>query len=202
VLALGGLLTFYFLRDGARGWAWLTRETHPDRRAELERVVRSGVDVLGGYMGGTAIISLVGAASQWVIMVVLGLPFAVPVSVLSFFAGFIPYLGSFLSTLMVLLVGLAYGSATDIVILLVYTVVFNIIQGNVVTPLVYRNSVHLHAAVILLAIPAGGAIAGIAGMFLAVPVLGLVAITWRPVIRLFESSPTAAVRPETADAPS
>jgi predicted PurR-regulated permease PerM len=103
---------------------------------------------------------------------------------------------------MVLLVGLAYGSATDIVILLVYTVVFNIIQGNVVTPLVYRNSVHLHAAVILLAIPAGGAIAGIAGMFLAVPVLGLVAITWRPVIRLFESSPTAAVRPETADAPS
>jgi predicted PurR-regulated permease PerM len=90
---------------------------------------------------------------------------------------------------MVVLVGLAFGSTTDLVILLVYTVVFNIIQGNVVTPLVYRDTVHLHAAVILLAIPAGGAIAGIAGMFLAVPILGLIGITWRPILRLLESSP-------------
>jgi predicted PurR-regulated permease PerM len=188
VLALAGLLTFYVLRDGGRGWAWLTRGTPEGRRAEMEQVVRSGIGVLGGYMGGTAVISLVGAASQWVIMVVLGLPFAVPVAVLSFFAGFIPYVGSFVSTLMVVLVGLAFGSTTDLVILLIYTVVFNIIQGNVVTPLVYRDTVHLHAAVILLAIPAGGAIAGIAGMFLAVPILGLIGITWRPILRLLESS--------------
>ena len=39
-------------------------------------------------------------------------------------------------------------------------------QGNIVTPLVYRRAVHLHPAVILLAIPAGGALAGIIGMFL------------------------------------
>jgi predicted PurR-regulated permease PerM len=88
---------------------------------------------------------------------------------------------------MALLVGLAFGSTADIVILLVYTVVFNIIQGNVVTPLVYRNSVHLHAAVILLAIPAGGAIAGTAGMFLAVPILGLWAVSWRPILHLLEA---------------
>ena len=53
----------------------------------------------------------------------------------------------------------------------VYTIVFNLVQGNIVTPLVYGRAVNLHPAVVLLAIPAGGAVAGIAGMFLAVPLL-------------------------------
>ena len=55
-------------------------------------------EVLGGYMFGTAAISLVGAASQLVIMVVLGIPLALPVFVLSFFLCFIPYIGGFIST--------------------------------------------------------------------------------------------------------
>lgn len=186
VLALGGLLTFYLLRDGDRGWERVIRNADPRRRAEVESTVRAGIGVLGGYMGGTAVISLVGAVSGWVIMVVLGLPFALPVAVLSFFAGFIPYLGSFLSTLMAFLIGVAFGTPTDVVVMMIYIVVFNIIQGNIVTPIVYRNTVNLHPAVVLLAIPAGGALAGIAGMFLAVPVLGLVAIAWRPLLHLFE----------------
>ena len=57
----------------------------------------------------------------------------------------------------------------------VYTIVFNLIQGNVVTPLVYNRAVNLHPAIVLLAIPAGAAVAGIAGMFLAVPILAVIA---------------------------
>jgi predicted PurR-regulated permease PerM len=44
--------------------------------------------------------------------------------------------------------------------------------------------VSLHPAVVLMAIPAAGAVAGILGMFLVVPALGVVAVTWRPVLAL------------------
>ena len=68
----------------------------------------------------------------------------------------------------------------------IYTLVFNIVQGNFVAPLVYGKTVSLHPAIVLLAIPAGGQTAGIIGMFLIVPFLGVVAVTWRLVLHVFD----------------
>ena len=47
--------------------------------------------------------------------------------------------------------------------MIVWTLVFNIVTGNIVTPLVYGRMVHLHPAIVLVAIPAGAAIAGMLG---------------------------------------
>jgi predicted PurR-regulated permease PerM len=75
------------------------------------------------------------------------------------------------------------------VIMGAFTLIFNIVTGNIVAPLVYGRAVSIHPAVVLLAIPAGGALAGVAGMFLAVPIIGVVATTWRTVLRVFGSAP-------------
>jgi predicted PurR-regulated permease PerM len=64
----------------------------------------------------------------------------------------------------------------------VWTIAFNLVTGNIVGPLVYGKTVHLHPAVVLVAIPAGAAMAGVLGMFLVVPALGVVAVTWRTVL--------------------
>jgi predicted PurR-regulated permease PerM len=119
-------------------------------------------------------------------MIILGLPLALPIAVLSFFLGFIPYIGGFVSTALAFLVAVAVGESSDIVIMAIFTIVFNIAQGNFVAPLVYGKAVNLHPAVILLAIPAGSAVAGIIGMFLVVPFLGMIAVTWRVVLRVFD----------------
>ena len=66
--------------------------------------------------------------------------------------------------------------------MIVWTLVFNIVTGNIVTPLVYGRMVHLHPAVVLVAIPAGAAIAGMLGMFIVVPAMAVVASTWRTVL--------------------
>jgi predicted PurR-regulated permease PerM len=194
VLVLAGLLTFYVLRDGRRGWDRVTAPLGGWQRDEVETTMRDSIAVLGGYMGGTAVISAVGAISQLAIMLILGLPFAVPVAILSFFACFIPYVGGFVTTGLAFLIAVAFGDVTTIVIMGIYTVVFNIVQGNVVTPLVYRRAVHLHPAVILLAIPAGGALAGILGMFMAVPILALIVNARLPIMRLLDGEPA---RPST-----
>ena len=192
VLLLSALLAFYFLRDGSRGWARVIQGATDWRRDALDRAGRDAVDILGGYMFGTAIISAVGALSQLAIMLILDLPFAVPVAILSFIACFIPYYGGFITTGLAFLIAVAYGSPTQIAIMFVYTIVFNLIQGNIVTPLVYNRAVNLHPAIVLLAIPAGGAIAGIAGMFLAVPILAVIATTWRTVLYVLDDQPTTS----------
>jgi predicted PurR-regulated permease PerM len=186
VLLLATLLTFYLLRDGESGGRRGLRRLREPRQVTLAAAGERAAGVLGGYMVGTAIISAFGAASTAVLMVILGLPLALPIAVLSFFVGFIPYLGGFIGTALAFLVTVAVGDQTDIVIMFIWTIVFNIVQGNFVTPLVYGKTVSLHPAIVLLAVPAGSEIAGIIGMFLVVPFFGVVAVTWRSVLHVFD----------------
>jgi predicted PurR-regulated permease PerM len=192
IAALGTLLGFYILRDGATLGGSIVEHARVDARDDLATVGRRAYEVLGGYMGGTAAISFVGAASQLVIMVLLGIPYALPVFVLSFILCFIPYIGGFISTGIALLLTISVGSPLAIAVMIVWTLVFNIVTGNIVSPLVYGRTVHLHPAVVLVAIPAGSAVAGVLGMFLVVPVIGIVAATWRTVLRV--ASARAAAR--------
>ena len=76
----------------------------------LDAAGSRAVDVLGGYMVGTAAISAFGAASQWLIMVLLGLPLALPLAILALFAGFIPYIGGFIATSLAFLVAVSTGT--------------------------------------------------------------------------------------------
>ena len=117
-------------------------------------------------------------------MVVLGIPLALPVFVLSFFLCFIPYIGGFISTGIAFLLTVAFGSPADILIMAIWTIVFNIVTGNIVAPVVYGRTVHIHPAIVLVAIPAGAAVAGMLGMFIVVPVLGVVAATWRTILAI------------------
>jgi predicted PurR-regulated permease PerM len=181
---LAVLLTFYFLRDGAGLWGTLMSHLPDDVAQELSAAGGRAFGVLGGYMIGTGAISFVGAASQAVIMWVLGLPLVMPIFVLSLFGGFIPYIGSLLTTGLALLIAISVGTPLDILIMLIWTGVFNIVQGNIVAPMVYSRTTAIHPAIVLAAIPAGSAVAGILGMFLVVPVLGVVATTWRSVLRI------------------
>ena len=192
VFLLATLLTFYFLRDGHRWWGTLLDRLSGSRREHVAVAGPRAAGILEGYMAGTAAISVFGAVTQWLIMVLLGLPLALPIAVLSFFGGFIPYIGSAVTTLLGFLVAIAVGSTTDVVIMFAYTIVFNIVQGNFVAPLVYGRAVSLHPAIVLMAIPAGGAIAGILGMFLVVPFLGVLAATWRTILHLFDPDEPSA----------
>ena len=199
VAVLSALLAFYFLKDGGRLWSRLLTRVRPEASSVIDAAGSRAFDVLGGYMIGTGAISLVGAASQFAIMVVLGLPLALPIFVLSFFLCFIPYIGGFISTGLALLVAIAVGTPTDVAVMLAWTLLFNLVTGNIVSPLVYGKTVHLHPAVVLVAIPAGSAIAGIAGMFLVVPLIGVVAATWRTVLEVIgmPRQPVGASAPGT-----
>ncbi len=206
IVLLGTLLTFYLLRDGGGLWDRLIRRVPSDAVTEVDAAGTRAAEVLGGYMFGTAVISLVGAASQLVIMVVLGIPLALPVFVLSFFLCFIPYIGGFVSTGIAFLLTVAFGSPADILIMGVWTIVFNIVTGNIVAPVVYGRTVHIHPAIVLVAIPAGAAVAGMLGMFIVVPVLGVVAATWRTVLAIMGlrreptvTDPGGALRTDLAD---
>jgi predicted PurR-regulated permease PerM len=200
------LLTFFFLRDGGAFWDEATEPLRGARRDHLDEAGERAVGVLSGYMVGTALISLFGAVTSALIMVILGLPLALPIGILTFFGGFIPYIGSFVTTALAFLIAVAVGTTADIVIMFVYTIVFNLIQGSYVAPIVYGRALSLHPAIVLVAVPVGSAVAGILGMFLVVPVVAIVSATWRLVVATIEDDspapePAADATPTDAGGP-
>ena len=163
IVILSVLLAFYFLADGGKLWANALRRVRPRRRAGGRCGGSRAFTVLGGYMVGTGAISFVGAASQLVIMVVLGSRSPCPCSSSRSSCASSPTSAGFVSTGIAFLITVAVGSPVDIAVMIVWTLVFNIVTGNIVTPLVYGRMVHLHPAIVLVAIPGGAAIAGISG---------------------------------------
>ena len=186
-LALGffvvtALLAYFMLRDGDRGWTWVISHLDGWRRKEIALAGQRSVTMLGGYMIATGVLAMFNAVTGFIIMTLLGLPLALPVAILSFFGGFIPYIGQFVTSLIGFLVAVAFGSTQDVVIMGIYTAVFNVVQGSVIAPLVYGRAVSLHPAIVLIVIPAGGELAGILGMFLAVPLVGIIGAVWRHIL--------------------
>ena len=127
---LSALLAFYFLQGRRPLWDGVLGRVRPEAPAPSTPPGRRAFEVLSGYMIGTAAISLVGAASQLLIMVILGIPLALPIFVLSFFLCFIPYIGGFISTGIAFLRDDRLRLAADIAIMVVWTLVFNIVTGQ------------------------------------------------------------------------
>jgi predicted PurR-regulated permease PerM len=199
-LATAALLTYFFLRDGPVWWGRVLDRVRPERRrTSLGASGAQAARILNGSTLGTGIVSAFAGAAQVVIMTILGLPLAFPIGVLTFFGGFIPYVGSLISTGLAFLVTVAVGDTLDVVAMAIFTVVMNVVLANVIAPLVYGKTVNLHPAVILLAAPAGAAIGGLIGMFLIVPAIAIFGATWRSVIRLFESDETGSALPSSAE---
>ena len=150
-------------------------------------------------MIATGVLGAFNAVTGFVIMILLGIPFALPVAVLSFFGGFIPYIGQFVTSPIAFLITVAFGTTQDIIFMALWTAVFNIVQGSVIAPLVYGRAVSLHPAIVLIVIPAGYTLAGVLGMFLAVPVVGIAGAVWRHVLAAIGEIPPSVPDPD-ADA--
>ena len=174
VLILSAFLVFFFLQDGDRAWVWLFQAMHEQDR---ERITTAGDDALarvGGYLRGMAVLATIYASTSFVFLYVLGVPLAAPLAVLVFFGGFIPYVGGIVTTIAILLVAYATAGPQTTFVLFLLIAVRNVIVSDLVRPLIYGRTVNIHPALVLVALPAGAAVAGIVGLFVAIPVAAMV----------------------------
>jgi predicted PurR-regulated permease PerM len=199
-LILTVLLTFFFLKDGAEMWRWIGGLMSPPRRARWDEVGARIYVALGGYVRGIALVGLVDALLIGLALLVIGVPLVVPLMVLTFFGAFLPLIGAFLAGLTAVLIALVSNGVVAALLVLGAIVLVQQVEGHLLYPLLMGRTVHLHPAAIILALGVGGVLAGIIGVFLAVPVAGVISVLLGYVRR--EPPPDSPVldSPEAADA--
>ncbi|MFI8101410.1 AI-2E family transporter [Streptomyces sp. NPDC086023] len=166
---LAMLLIFFFLRDSHRAATGL-RSLVPSRSGDLiEAMGRRAFEAVEGFMRGTTFIAAIDGVLITIGLLILKVPGAVGLGALVFVTAYIPYLGAFLSGAIAVLVAFADRGWVVALWTLGVVLAVQVIEGNVLQPVVQSRTVQMHPAVVMLAITAGASVAGILGMLLAVP---------------------------------
>jgi predicted PurR-regulated permease PerM len=173
-LILAVALLYFILRDGRRFWRWVLTRFSPENREALDRAGTRSWSVLGGFVRGTALIAGIDALLIGIGLWILGVPVAFSLAVLVFLGSFVPFVGATISGMIAVLVAFADEGLTTALIALGIILGVQFLEGNFLQPIIQSRTVDLHAAVILLAVAAGGSLYGIVGAYLAVPVTAVV----------------------------
>jgi predicted PurR-regulated permease PerM len=164
------VLTFFFIKDGARLWEWVLELFHEDRQPVLREVGERSWGALSAYVQGVFMVATIDAVLIGLALVIVGVPVAMPLIVLTFVAAFFPVVGAFLAGAAAVLVALVANGVGAALVILAVIVAVQQLEGNVFYPVVVGRKLQLHPVGILLALTAGGVLAGVVGAFLAVPI--------------------------------
>jgi predicted PurR-regulated permease PerM len=163
------ILTIYFLLALPSMRRTATIVFPLDRRRQGARVMDRSIDRIGGYVYGNLITSVLCGATTLVALLLLGVPFAVPLALWAGFADLIPLVGAYMGAAPAIIVAF-FVSPLSGIITLVYFVVYQQFENYVLVPRVMRNAVNLSAPAVILSTLIGGSLAGFAGALLALPV--------------------------------
>jgi putative heme transporter len=169
------IILFFFLKDGAKIWNFFLRPFSGEREAKLRRVGKRTLEVLGGYVRGTAIVALVDTVAIGAALLILQVPLALPLALIVFIGAFVPLVGATVAGILAALVALVANGPVVALIVVAVVIAVNQLEGDLLQPIVMGKSLQLHALVILMALTAGTILAGIVGAVLSVP---LAAVAW------------------------
>jgi predicted PurR-regulated permease PerM len=177
IAALATVLTLtFFLLLGSERYVSACVGLFPEpHRPLVRRLLSKSAGAISGYVTGNLAISVICGVSTFVVLLILGMPYAAPLALLVAVLDLIPLVGATLGGALLVIVGL-FVEPWKAVVLLVYIVVYQQVEGSVLQPLVYSKAVQLNGLMVLVALLIGGQLLGIPGALLAIPVAEIIRI--------------------------
>jgi predicted PurR-regulated permease PerM len=157
------------LIQGSRAWTAILGSMVGEERVWAARIGQDFLRAVGGYVRGNLAISVIAGLSSYVLLRILGIPYAETLAVMVAILDVIPLVGALIAMAIVTIVGFATGGATDGIILLVFFIAYQQFENNVLQNIVYSKTVALSPLVVFIAVLIGAGLGGIIGVLLAIP---------------------------------
>jgi predicted PurR-regulated permease PerM len=189
-------LTFFMLLEG-RAWVERFYAVLPEHSQPRWR--RVGNDIyrtVGGYVTGNLLISLIAGISITIVLLALGVPFAVALGLLVAVLDLIPLAGATVAGIIVVGVSFLHSVPAGIIVA-VFFIVYQQLENHFLQPVIYGRTVQLSPLVVLMAVLIGAALAGILGALVAIPVAGTIQVLLRDQL-----AHRGVVAVQTADPPT
>jgi putative heme transporter len=172
-IVTGALLVLFtvifFLHGGRNIWQFVTKVFPEHVQDRVRDAGRAGFQSLIGYIRATFLVALVDAVGIGAGLAIMGVPLALPLASIVFLGAFIPLVGAVIAGFLAVIVALLAKGFVYALITLALIIAVQQVEGHVLQPLVMGRAVSIHPLAVVLAIAAGGVLAGIVGALLAVP---------------------------------
>jgi predicted PurR-regulated permease PerM len=187
----------------AGGRTWLRRAARlqsPQRAALMDRVVDRMAIAVGNYVAGAIAQATVAGITTFIVLEILGVPFAAPLAVIVFFFDLIPLVGATIAAIVVGIVTVFVHFPTATIVWVIWAIVYQQIENNVIQPQIQKRALDIHPFVVLVSVLFGSTLFGVPGALLAIPVAAstqiAVAEWWR-----FRAQAPPALEPPSAPPP-
>jgi len=151
----------------------------PHEAARIRKALDHMARTVGGYVGGILAQATVAGLTAFIVLTILGVPFAAALAIIVFFADLIPLVGATLGAIVVAIVTLFTDFPTATIIWVIFSVVYQQLENTLIQPQIQKRAVNVHPFVVLVAVLFGSTLLGVLGALVAIPVAASLQIAVR-----------------------
>jgi predicted PurR-regulated permease PerM len=174
---------FYLLRDGKNLNGFVTGLLPNSWRKDTSKVLHEINSQLSNYVRGQVLVAIAVAVMFMIGLPIIGMRYAAALAITAGFLNLVPFLGSFLAAIPMIIVGLAIGGPFMLVKVLIVIVIEQTLEGRFISPLVLGKQLSIHPITILFVLLTAGQIFGIWGVLLGIPFYATVKVV---VVHFYE----------------
>jgi predicted PurR-regulated permease PerM len=175
------ILSLYFMASMETFKRWLYSLVATSKRGKFADIAEQIASSVGRYVMSQVSIGIIQSVMVFILLTVTGVPFALVISFIAFILALIPLVGSVTSAIIASLVALSVSPTTAIIVAVTY-IIYMQIEAYIITPKIMSRAVEVPGAVVVVAALAGGALLGVLGALVAIPIAASIILIIRQVL--------------------
>jgi predicted PurR-regulated permease PerM len=173
------ILSIFMVASGRRWIDWGLRQARPEHAVRIRRALDRISIAVGNYVGGALLQATIAGVTTFIVLSILGVPFAAPLAVVVALFDLIPLVGATIAAVLVGLVTIFHNFPVATIVWAIWAVIYQQVENTIIQPQIQKRAVEVHAFAVLVSVLFGATLFGIVGALLAIPFAASIQIALR-----------------------
>jgi predicted PurR-regulated permease PerM len=170
------ILSIFMVAAGPRWIQGFIRMQRPQHAERVERTLRRIANAVGNYVGGALLQATIAGVTSFIVLSILGVPFAGPLAVVVFVFDLIPVVGATIAAFLVAIVTAFVNFPVALIVWVAYAIVYQQVENYLIQPQIQKRATEIEPFIVLVAVLFGSTLFGILGAILAIPAAATIQI--------------------------
>lgn len=171
------ILSIFMVAGGPRWINGFIEAQRPEHAERMERTLQKIANAIGNYVGGALLQATIAGVTAFILLTILGAPFAGPLALVVFFFDLIPVVGATIAAFLVAIVMIFVNFPVALIIWVIYAIAYQQFENYVIQPQIQKRATKIDPFVVLVAVLFGSTLFGVIGAILAIPAAAAILIT-------------------------
>jgi predicted PurR-regulated permease PerM len=170
------VLSLFMIGSGRTWLDWIAARQGPEHEDWMKRLFDRIGNAVGNYVAGALGQALVAGVLAYIVLLILGVPYAGSLAVVIFLLDLVPLVGATLGAILVGIITLFNDFPTTTVVWTIWSIVYQQVENNIIQPRIQAKAVSVHPFVVLTSVLFGSTLFGVLGALIAIPVAAAIQI--------------------------